>query len=123
DAVEVRLVERTPTFAPHPGVRAEAQVTGPGAEGERLELTASEQPGVLTGRYHPTADGVYRIDVQVAGEDAPLTRFVRLGAERQEQFQPAQNQALLRRIAAATGGRYWRLDEAGAIGESLVFAS
>jgi len=123
EAIEVRLVERDETFSPRQNVRAEAAITGPGADGDRLELEPSNVPGVLSGRYRPPGAGVYRIDVQVAGSDDPVTRFVRVGAQRPEHFEPAQNQALLRRIAEATGGRYWQLSDLAGIAESLTFAS
>jgi hypothetical protein len=123
ERVEVRLMERDGSFAPRENVRAAVAITGPGADGDRLELAPSTVPGLLQGHYRPPQAGVYRIDVNVAGDDHSLTRFVRVGTQHPEHFRPTQNEALLRRIAAVTGGRYWRLDEASGIGEALRFAS
>lgn len=123
ETLEVRLVERDETFAPRAGVAAVATVTGPGADGDRVELTPSGVPGMLGGRYRLPEPGIYRVDVNVAGDDNPVTRFVRSGEQRPEHFEPVQNEALLRRIAETTGGRYWRLEEAAGVAEALTFAS
>jgi len=123
DVIAVRLVERDERFAPRRDVRAEVTVTGPGADGDRLALDAADASGLLEGRYRTPGAGVYRLDLRVAGGDETSTRFVRVGAERPEQFQPTQNRALLERIAAVTGGRYWQLAEVGGIPAALTFAS
>lgn len=123
DEILVRLEERNDVFEPRRDVRAHATVTGPGADAERVDLAATEQPGALLGRYRPSGAGVYRVDVQVEGDPSAVTRFIRLGGERTEHFQPTRNEALLRRIADSTGGRYWSLDQIGGIAETLTFAS
>lgn len=121
DEVTVRLVERNEEFAPRLAVRASARVTGPGADGTPLALSPTGAPGVLEGRFRAPAAGVYRLDVAVADDD-PVTRFVRLGGEDAEYFQPARNGALLQRLAATTGGGYWELADVGAIAETLRLA-
>jgi len=122
DAVTIRLVERNAEFAPRAAVQAAARITGPGVDGAPLVLSPTGAPGVLEGRFRAPAAGVYRLDVSVGGGDDPLTRFVRLGGENAEYFRPARNSALLQRLAATTGGRYWELADVGAIAETLRFA-
>ena len=51
-----------------------------------------------------------------------ITRFVRTGAQNQEFFRPVQNEPLLRRMADATGGRYWSPDDVAGISSALTFA-
>ncbi|HEX7035821.1 MAG TPA: vWA domain-containing protein [Pseudomonadales bacterium] len=121
DGIEVALIERDELFEPRRVARAHALVFGPAGVEQRLELTSEGVSGVLRGR-HPVSDpGVYRVDVHPPGDPEPVTRFVRIGGERAEHFEPARNDALLERIAESTGGRYWRPEEIGDIARALTF--
>ena len=102
-------------------------------------LTMEAVPGV-PGRYESTVDaaptGIYRVvaeatmpaattDEGTTAESESLGRS-RLAIRREdgisEHFQVQQNRALLERIAAATGGRYFTLDEADEIPEAVQFS-
>jgi hypothetical protein len=72
----------------------------------------------------PQDAGVYRVDVTLDAPDAQaVTRFVRAGTERKEYFHPTRNEALLQRLAEATGGRYLAPDQVGELEVLLNFAS
>ena len=96
-------------------------------------------PGLHTARYVPGAAGVYRIDVNITDAtayttntrgggtagmlDETVTRFVRAGAERKEYFQPTRNDALLKRMAESTSGRYWPAADVDGLVTSLTFGN
>lgn len=123
DGIGVTVVERDELFAPLRDARAHARVIGPGGSEARFDLERAQEPGLLEARVPATAPGVYRIDVHPADAPEPITRFVRIGGERAEHFEPVRNDALLQRIAEATGGRYWRPEETGNIARALTFGA
>ena len=83
----------------------------------------------MPGRYEATvdaeADGIYRFEADATVDDESLGRS-RLAIRREdgvsEHFQVQQNRALLERIAAVTGGRYFTLDNVGDIPEAVQFS-
>jgi hypothetical protein len=90
-----------------------------------VPLTAGAVPGQLTGRYVPDAAGVYRVDVALTGpggETETVTRFVRAGTESLEASSPTRNEALLVRLAEATGGRYFADGDVSGLDTLLRFA-
>ncbi len=123
DRIDIRLTERDETFLPRADVRASARVTGPTGDSRTLPLTAGGSEGVFGARLEPGVAGVYRIDVGVDDAAETMTRFVRLGGVNPEFRQPVRNGVLLARIAAATGGRAWALDEVAQIAPALRFAA
>jgi uncharacterized membrane protein len=123
ETLSVRLVARDEEFSPLADPQARATVFGPGLDGAELPLTASTTAGVFAGGLALPAAGVYRVDVAFGDGAGSLTRFVRAGAEHAEHAEPAQNPALLRRLAEATGGRYWPLHQAHELDAALGFAS
>ena len=83
----------------------------------------------VPGRYEVTFDaaatGIYRFEAEASLDDERLGSS-RLAVRRQdgvsEHFNVQQNRALLERIAAATGGRYFTLANAGDIAEAVQFS-
>jgi len=81
------------------------------------------------GRYEATFDaplpGVYRIEAVASEVDEELGR-ARVAVRREdgiaEHFRVQQNRPLLERISAATGGRYFELDEVADISEAVQFS-
>jgi uncharacterized membrane protein len=118
----VRLTERDEAFRSRHNVQATAMVRGPDDDGSAVALAPTGAAGRFGGRFRAGTPGVYRVDVQVDGQPA-ATRFVNLGARNPEYFQPEQNEALLRRLAADTGGRYWRADTVGGLARALELSS
>ena len=52
-----------------------------------------------------------------------VTRFVRAGTTNKEFFQPTRNTALLKRVAEATGGRYWSTADSAKLATSINYAN
>ena len=122
-AIEVRASVRDKVFEPAAGVTARAVITNPDATQSQLDLVVSDLKGVMGALYDAASPGVYRVDVEI--EDATgletITRFVRTGATNREYLRPVQNEPLLRRVAEATGGRYWSPDAIEGIAADLTF--
>ena len=122
-SIHVRASVRNRMFEPAAGVTAHALVTHPDATQTRLDLVASDVAGVLATSFDADLAGVYRVDVAIedpAGAET-ITRFVQTGAANREYLRPVQDEALLRRIADATGGRYWRPEAIDGIAAELTF--
>jgi len=83
----------------------------------------------VPGRYQLTFDaddpGIYRFEAEASLDGEMLGRS-RVAVRREdgvsEHFQVQQNRALLERLAAATGGRYFSLDDADEIPEAVQFS-
>ena len=123
--IVVRASVRNKLFEPAANVSANAVITNPDRSETQLSLTPGDLPGVLAVRYVPGAPGIYRVDVNIedpTGKET-ITRFIPTGAQNQEYFRPVQNEPLLRRMAQATGGRYWTPDDVAGITAALTFAS
>ena len=110
-------------FAPVGNAEVTVHVTAPDGQSRQLTPALSSPQD---GRYAVAArfdqPGVYRIDAVAAREGVQLggaTRQVLVGGVDLEMSEPRLNEAVLRRIAAGTGGRYLPADQAGAL-PSLV---
>ena len=56
-------------------VEAEAQLTTPSGQKEKVALAASDDAAVFVGEYVPTEPGVYGLDVKCANESIPKSPF------------------------------------------------
>jgi uncharacterized membrane protein len=123
--IVLRAYARDERFQPVSDLNATAVLTRPDRTTSRINLSPGSLPGQLGARISPTEPGIYRLDVNLA-DDAPLetiTRFIRTGVDNREFFDPAQNQALLQRIANVTGGAYWSEDQTSQIADAITFNS
>lgn len=126
-AVSFRADVRDKAYEPATDATVSLQVDVPG--GAVQNLTMQAVPGV-PGRYEATVDaaptGIYRMVTEATGADGESLGRSRLAIRREdgisEHFQVQQNRALLERIAAATGGRYFTLDEVDEIPEAVQFS-
>lgn len=96
-------------------------LTGPDGQARAIGPALSSPPD---GRYRVAArfdqPGVYRVDVTAERGGQRLgsaTRQVLVGGADLEMSQPRLNEAVLRRLAAATGGHYVPAGEAGTLAE------
>ncbi|MCZ6658736.1 MAG: hypothetical protein O7C67_15700 [Gammaproteobacteria bacterium] len=122
--IVVHVAVRNKLFEPATDVSASAVITHPDRTETQLSLAATDVPGVLGARYVPGVPGVYRVDVAIedaAGKET-ITRFVRTGVANREYFRPVQDEPLLRRMAQATGGRFWSPEDVAGITAALTFA-
>jgi uncharacterized membrane protein len=96
---------------------AEVSITLTAPDGQARTLTPS-LADPREGRYAAAArfeqSGVYRVDAEARRGDLPLglaTRYVLAGGADLEMSDPRLNEAVLQRVAGASGGRYLRPDE------------
>jgi uncharacterized membrane protein len=125
-AVTFRADVRDRDYEPATDATVALKMDIPGGQEQTVTMTAV--PG-MPGRYEATvdaeADGIYRFEADATVDDESLGRS-RLAIRREdgvsEHFQVQQNRALLERIAAVTGGRYFTLDNVGDIPEAVQFS-
>ncbi|MGQ9592101.1 MAG: hypothetical protein ACUVYA_17615, partial [Planctomycetota bacterium] len=78
-----------------------------------------EAGGLWRAKFVPEVPGAYRIEASAAGgERAAAVLVAEPDVREVEDVSP--DWGLLRRIAAATGGRFFTAPEAGALGEAIV---
>jgi hypothetical protein len=107
---------------------AEVTMTMTAPDGKGRTLTSS-LTDPREGRYTAAArfdqPGVYRIDAEARRRDLPLgqsTRYVLAGGADLEMSDPRLNEAVLQRLARASGGRYLAADDAAQLGGLLADA-
>ena len=112
----ITVTVRNENYAPVGNAEVTIGVTAPNGQTRQLTPALSSPQ---EGRYGVAArfdqPGVYRIDATAARAGVKLgtaTRQVLVGGADLEMTQPRLNEAVLRRLAAATGGRYLAADEA-----------
>jgi hypothetical protein len=115
----IRVLVRDEEFKPVANAEVTIRVTPPG-EAERVVPAALSDPG--EGRYAASVRfdqaGVYKVaaDVRRGSETlGTVSRPMLVGGVDIELAEPVVNEAVLRRIAETTGGRYLRAKEAGAL--------
>lgn len=115
-AVDVAV--RTPAFEPLPGASAEVTVVAPNGEEHVVPVRAGEDPSKLSATFTPSDPGVYRVRAAVRGAGEGTARsaeqLVLAGGMDPELIDPRLNEAVLRRLADASGGQYATVATAGA---------
>jgi uncharacterized membrane protein len=124
--VRLRADVRDRDYQPADGATVTVTVDEP--SGGQRSYTLAAVAG-MPGRYEATVDaeptGIYRMEAEAVLDDETLGS-ARVAVRREdgvsEHFQVQQNRALLERVAAATGGRYFTLAEVGQIPEAVQFS-
>lgn len=126
DSVRIVADLRDKKFNAVADARAVARVVKPsGATVEvPLRFTARDEANVYVGDFKSDELGRHRIELTAGGssigEAAAQSEF--LVAELNREFYDASlNEELLKRIAAETGGKYYTLEEAGALVDDLTY--
>jgi uncharacterized membrane protein len=114
-------------FHARDGADVEVEITREDGSHEIVKLGSStEQAGTYLGSARIDAPGAVQLDMRARQGDTELGG-VRLFAERDdgvtEYFRAGQNRALLERIAAETGGRYYSLDNVAELPERIRYSS
>lgn len=103
-----------------------ARVIGPGGVGGVVELAAvPDSAGEFRGEWTATKPGDYLAEVVAVKGKEELGRDVvtfRRTDGVAENFHTEQNRGLLERLAADTGGRYWKASEAGRLAEEISYS-
>ena len=133
EALHVRVALKNPRYEPVTETVLQARITSP--NGESFEVGLPRMAGgTAFGDTIPTAGpGIYRVEVAgVPGQQPAMSEgagandlqaLARVGTENLEQFGADLNDSLLRRIAEASGGRYWDADDLTGLGHTLAFGS
>ena len=131
DALDVRVALKNPRYEPLTDTAVTARVTAP--DGESFDVALPRIPGESAfGATMPaTEPGIYRVEVgglggpatPESGRSASLAALARVGEANREQFGATLNEPLLRRLAEATGGRYWLPDDLSGLADALAFSS
>jgi len=87
--------------------------------------SAESGDGRYTASFDAPATGLYRIDMNARPANGPpqsATAHVRRNDGVLEQYGARQNRAVLERIAAMTGGRYWKLTELNQLAAAIPYS-
>jgi uncharacterized membrane protein len=123
--VTLRAEIKDKHFEPAASAKVALDIDGPGGASS-IEMTqVPGEAGVYRATYDAEAPGAYRFAVKAQnGEDDLGTAevAVRRQDDVAEHFHVEQNRALLERLAAATGGRYFALADVGQLPEAVRFS-
>jgi uncharacterized membrane protein len=119
DSAEVHIDARDAAFAPVAGASVTATIVSPdGREHTPPVRRDAESAGRFSAAFTPEQPGAYHVRVQATrGHETIGTsdRWMLVGAGDREFADPRLNEAWLRRVARATGGRYVRASDAGRV--------
>jgi hypothetical protein len=124
--VLLRAEVRDKAFRPVADARVAARILGPAGLAETVELRpVADQPGVYEAEWSAPEAGGYSAEIhawrgqQELGGDLILFRREDGVAE---DFRMLQNRELLQALASATGGRYYRPQEARRLAEEITYS-
>jgi uncharacterized membrane protein len=126
DPVRVAADVRDRKYQPLSDARATARVIKPsGASVEvPLRFTARDDANVHVGEFRSDELGQHRVELSATGAQlgtvTAQSEFLVTESNR-EAYDSALNEALLRRIASETGGKYYSLEESGALIGDLTY--
>lgn len=124
--VVLRAEVRDRAFQPAADARVEARLQGPGGPAEHIELRPRpEEPGVYEAEWRAPEAGAYAAEIIARRGDQELGRDLVLFRREDgvaEDFRSLQDRELLERLTEATGGRYWRPDEARRLPREIAYS-
>jgi len=124
--VLLRAEVRDKAFRPVADARVEARILGPAGLAENVELRpVADQPGVYEAEWSAPEAGGYSAEIQARWGEQELGRDLILFRREDgvaEDFRMLQNRELLQALASATGGRYYRLQEARRLAEEITYS-
>ena len=126
DSVRIVADLRDRKFNTPADARAVARVVKPsGAYADvPLRFTARDETNVYVGEFRVEELGRHRIELTASGssigEAAAQSEFLVAELNR-EFYDAALNEELLKRVASETGGKYYTLEEAGALVDDLTY--
>ena len=113
--VQISADVRGKDYMPAADARVEAHILGPEGVAAQVDMVPDPNtPGVFRADWNAEKPGRYMAEITAKRGEEELGRDV-LNFQRMdgvaENFHTEQNRPLLERLAAQTGGRYWRPDE------------
>jgi uncharacterized membrane protein len=125
-AVTLTAEVRDTQYNPAPDAKVEAHILGPSGISALVEMTpVPDSPGQFQAAWSAPKVGAYLTEVtaQRAGKELgrDVLTFQRMDGVA-ENFHTEQNRDLLERLAAQTGGQYWKPTELGKLAGSIPFS-
>jgi hypothetical protein len=131
-AVTLTAEVRDQQYSPAPDAKVEAHILGPSGVSALVEMTpVPDHPGQFQAAWSAPRSGSYLTEVTAQHTD-PKTGTVKesgrdvLTFQRMdglaENFHTEQNRDLLERLAAQTGGQYWKPADLGKLPRSIPFS-
>lgn len=113
-------------YQPESNVRVEAHISGPQGAAAVIELTPDPKaPGVFGAEWNAEEPGSYRAEVVAklgdTEEGRDVLTFQRMDGVA-ENFHTEQNRELLEKLAAQTGGRYWRPQQLSRLASEIPYS-
>jgi uncharacterized membrane protein len=117
---------RDKSFQPAPDARVEAHILGPNGTSASVEMSpVLDAPGQFQADWNAEKPGSYVTEVVAQRGNEEVGRDV-LNFQRMdgvaENFHTGQNRELLEKLAAQTGGRYWRPEEISRLPEEIPYS-
>jgi len=109
ETASIEIDTRDAAFAPVADADVRAIVTGPDGSEQALPIRRGSLPGRVSATFAADQPGAYRVRVEASRGSTPLgssDRWILAGGGDREFADPRLNEAWLRRVARATGGRY-----------------
>ncbi len=125
-AVTITADVRDPQYNPAPDAKVEAHILGPSGVSALVEMApVPDNPGQFQAAWSAPKAGAYLTEVTAQRSGQELGRDV-LTFQRMdgvaENFHTEQNRELLERLAAQTGGQYWKPADLGKLAGSIPFS-
>jgi uncharacterized membrane protein len=124
--VHLTALVRDHTYLPAPDAQVEAHITGPGGSSDQVTMRPDPlQPGTYTADWDAEQPGPYLAEVVATRNGEELGRDVATFRREDgvaENFRMEQNRDLLEKLAAQTGGRYYRPSDVGRLGEEITYS-
>ena len=125
-AVTLSAEVRDREYNPAPDAKVEAHILGPSGVSAVVEMTpVPDNPGQFQAAWSAPKTGAYLTEVTAQRNATELGRDV-LTFQRMdgvaENFHTEQNRELLERLAAQTGGQYWKPADLGKLAGAIPFS-
>jgi uncharacterized membrane protein len=120
--IAIRAELRDASFRPLSDAIINASVSSPQDSASVALHPLPDQPGVYTGSFQPTHSGsfVIQADAQQSGRALGTVRTsLQFQQGESEAFSIRENRALLTRLSAATGARYWQPDQLAGLPQAI----
>jgi hypothetical protein len=122
ETASIDVDTRDASFAAVTDADVTAAIVAPDASERALPLRRGTQPGRVSGTFVAEQAGAYHVHVEANRGHTPVgtsDRWILAGGSDREFADPRLNEAWLRRVARATGGRYVRATDASHIASWL----
>jgi uncharacterized membrane protein len=131
-AVTLTAEVRDQNYNPAADARVEAHILGPSGVSALVEMTpVADNPGQFQAAWSAPTTGSYLTEVTAQRTDPDTRTFKELGRDVitfqrmdgvAENFHTEQNRDLLERLAAQTGGQYWKPADLGNLAGNIPFS-